>query len=96
MRFNVSPDPRLNFTLDLFLHRAEVANNLGANPAISQLKSNDLGKELHFVTRWAISQNFYFVGVASQAIPGKALKLAMPPGAAKPWSSLQAQLYWTY
>jgi hypothetical protein len=95
IRFNVSPNDSLNLTLDYFLHQALELNNLGGNPALSQLQSRDLGQELQFVARWAISKNLYFVGVASHAIPGEALKLASPE-ADKPWTSLQAQLYWNF
>jgi hypothetical protein len=95
IRFNVSPDPRLNITLDWFVHRADQLNNLGGNPALSTLKSADLGQEWQLATRWAISPNLYFVGVASYATPGRAIKLATA-GEAKPWSSLQAQFYWNF
>lgn len=92
IRTNVAPNPRLNLTLDLFFLRANLLNNRGGNPALAQLQSRDLGREVQFVTRWAISRNVYFVGVASHAIPGKAIRLATPD-AARPWSSLQAQFY---
>ncbi len=95
IRFNVSPDPRLNITLDWFLHRADQLNNLGGNPALANLKSADLGQEWQLATRWAISRNLFFVGVASYALPGRAIKLATA-GEAKPWSSLQAQFYWNF
>jgi hypothetical protein len=94
LRFNVSPREGLNFTLDYFRHRADELNNLGGSAALSQLQSKDLGQELQFATRWAVSRNLYFVGVASHAIPGDAIKAAAP--GAKPWSSLQVQLYWNF
>lgn len=92
IRTNVAPNPRLNLTLDLFFLRANLLNNRGGNPALAQLQSRDLGREVQFVTRWAISRNVYFVGVASHAIPGRAIRLATPDPA-RPWSSLQAQFY---
>ncbi len=94
IRFNVAPTARLNLTLDLFLRRADVMNNLGANPALGQLKFKDLGKELMFTTRWAITDNFYFLGIASLAKPGEAIK-AITNTPAKNWTTLQAQLFWT-
>jgi hypothetical protein len=95
LRLNVAPDPRLNLTLDYFLHVADERNNIGANPAIATLASDDLGQEFQFVARWAISQRLYFVGVASLALPGDAIDAATRRGA-DPWSSLQAQLYWNF
>lgn len=95
IRFNINPDPRLNITLDWFLHRADQLNNLGGSTVLGALKSADLGQEWQLATRWSISRNLYFVGVASHAIPGQAIKQATN-GQAKPWSSLQAQFYWNY
>lgn len=96
VRFNVSPQPRLNLTLDLFHHRAKELNNPGGNPALSQLGSYDLGSEVQFVTRWAISRRLYFVGVLSHAMPGEAIKLAADGGPVKGWTTLQAQFYWNF
>ena len=96
LRFNVSPKPGLNLTLDWFKHRAVELNNLGGNPALSTLRSRDLGSEIQFVTRWPIARRLYFVGVVSQARPGEAIKLALSQGRTRPWSSLQAQFYWNF
>jgi hypothetical protein len=71
LRLNVAPDPRLNLTLDWFLHRADQLNNIGANPAIAQLSSRDLGQELQLAGRWAISDRLYFLGIAGAAFPGR-------------------------
>jgi hypothetical protein len=95
VRFNVSPDPRLNLTLDYYRHEADELNNRGANPALSVLQSKDLGQELQFVTRWAASDNLYVMGVLSHALPGDALKLASP-GPDKGWSTVQGQLFWNF
>jgi hypothetical protein len=95
LRLNVAPDPRLNLTLDWFLHRADQLNNIGANPAIAQLSSRDLGKELQFAGRWAISDRLYVLGVAGAAFPGDAIKDAAG-GDADPWTTLQAQLFWNF
>lgn len=95
VRFNVAPDPRLNLTLDWFLHIADQRNNIGANPALAALASDDLGQEFQFVARRAISPRLYVVGVASLALPGDAISAATG-GDADPWSSLQAQLYWNF
>jgi hypothetical protein len=95
IRLNVNPVGNTNITLDWFLHRALQSNNLGGTPAMSQLASRDLGQEWQLVLRTPLSQGLYFVGVASVALPGEAIRAAAG-GSAKPWSSLQAQLYWTF
>lgn len=96
VRFNVSPTAGVDLTLDYFLHFADEINNRGGNPALSDLRSNDLGHELQFVARWSISRNLYFLGIAASAWPGAAVRQATPDGTAKPWSTVQAQLFWTY
>lgn len=94
VRLNLVPMQNLNLTFDWFRHRADTLNNLGAQPAIAQLSSHDLGQEFQFTARWSISRNFYFQGVAGYAIPGQALKEAAGQPL-KPWTTLQAQLFWT-
>jgi hypothetical protein len=96
VRLNVNPQPALNLTFDVFIHRAEDLNNVGGNPALGQLKSRDLGTELQFVTRWALSRQLYFVGVVSHAMPGDAIEQAVETGKVKPWTTLQAQFYWNF
>ncbi|PSC04084.1 hypothetical protein SLNSH_15885 [Alsobacter soli] len=96
LRANVSPFAGLDLTVDWFVHRADRLNNRGANPALAQLRSEDLGQEAQATVRWALNRNLYVLAVAAHAVPGRAIKLAMPDGAAKPWSTLQAQLFWSF
>lgn len=95
VRLNVAPNPRLNLTLDYFLHRADERNNIGANPAIATLASRDLGQEVQFAARWSISDRLFFLGIASVAFPGRAIEVAAG-GSADPWTTLQAQLFWSF
>jgi hypothetical protein len=95
VRFNVSPHQSLNLTLDYYHHLAMELNNLGANAAIIELADRDLAREVQFVARWAVSKNLFVLGVAAYAMPGEALKLATP-GPDKPWTTLQAQLFWNF
>jgi hypothetical protein len=83
------PVEGMNLTLTWHSLRAGELNNLGANPALSQLRSRDIGNELTATLRWAIGRKYLQV-VGSRALPGKALKEI---GADEPWSSLQASLY---
>lgn len=93
VRLNVTPREGTHLTLDWFIHRASSVNNRGGNPAIAALRSADLGQEWQLILRSELSRNFYFVGVGSVALPGAGLREAAG-GSAKPWTSLQAQLYW--
>lgn len=93
LQFNLQPTPAVNVTFDWHLLRAPERNNLGANPVISQLSSNDIGQEYTASLRWAINRNLYLQSLASVAVPGRALRDA---GATKTWTTLQASLYWNY
>lgn len=93
VQLNVAPRQELNLTLDWHGLRASELNNLGGNPALSQMTSSDIGNEITATARWAISRSWYFQGVASYAEPGKALRNI---GADDAWTTLQANLYWTF
>jgi hypothetical protein len=95
IRLNVNPTESTSLTLDWYLHRAGQLNNRGGNPALSQLASDDLGQEWQFVLRTPLSQHLCFVAVASIALPGAAIRAAAA-GPVKPWSTLQAQLFWFF
>lgn len=95
IRTNVSPNPRLNLTFDVFSLRADELNNRGGNPALAQLSSRDLGREFQFVARWAVSPRIYVIGVASHAVPGRAIR-NVTPERARPWDTLQAQLFFNF
>lgn len=95
IRLNVTPNPRLNLTLDAFWHQADRFNNIGGNPALAQLSSKDLGWEVQFTARWALRDDLYFLGVLGRAFPGKAIRDATG-GTAKDWTTVQAQLFWSF
>jgi hypothetical protein len=93
LRFNVTPDPALTLTFDLYHHVADDRNNLGANPALGTLASGDLGQEAQVVARWALSSSVFVLGIAGVAFPGEAIEAATP-GPDDPWTTLQVQLFW--
>ncbi|PWS35057.1 hypothetical protein DFH01_22305 [Falsiroseomonas bella] len=95
VRLNVSPWEGTNLTLDWYLNRALELNNLGANPALSQLASRDLGQEWQLVLRMPLNERLFFMGIAGVAQPGEALRAATGGGASN-WTTLQAQLFWTF
>lgn len=92
VQFNVAPRPDLNVTFDYHLLRAAETQNAGGNPALATLRSSDLGQEFSLSARWSLTRQLYLQCVASIALPGKALS---DIGADRPWTTLQASLYWT-
>ena len=87
---NVVPREGMNLTFTWHQLRADELNNIGANPALSQLTSRDIGDEYTGTLRWGIDRNRYLQVVASHALPGRALR---DIGADEPWSTFQASLY---
>jgi hypothetical protein len=94
VRLNVSPREGTNLTLDWYLNRAMELNNLGGNPRLAQLSSRDLGQEWQAVLRMPLNERLFFLGVAGLAQPGEAIRAA--GGGAANWTTLQAQLFWTF
>jgi hypothetical protein len=88
---NIAPTEPMNVTFDYFIISAPELNNLGGNPALSQLSSHDLGQEASLTLRWSLSKNLYLQSLVSTAIPGEALR---DIGADEPWTTLQLSLYW--
>lgn len=95
LRLFVGPSPRVNVTLDYFHYAALERNNLGGNPALSQLTSTDLGDELMLIVRWQVSEHLFLQGVVSNAWPGDAIDDATG-GRASSWTSVQCSLYWFF
>lgn len=91
VQLNVVPVETLNVTFDYHMLMAPQLNNLGANPALANLSSHDLGQEFTLSGRWALNRNLYLQAVASYALPGEALRNI---GADENWSTLQLSLYW--
>lgn len=95
VRLNVSPWEGTNLTLDWYMNRALELNNLGGNPRLAQLSSRDLGQEWQLVLRMPLNERLYVLGVAGLAQPGEAIRSAAG-GSASNWTTLQAQLFWTF
>ena len=86
LRLNAGPDPRLNFTLDYYHLWADVPLSTG---------QSTYGNELDLYVRWSISKQLFFLGVAGVAWPGDVIQ-AQTQGAARPWSTVQASLFWGF
>ena len=90
--FSVKPHDTLELILDYFHHRADDLNNLGGIGPLQNLGSKDIGQEVTLTAFHYIGEHFFFQGIASVAIPGEAIDLALG-GGAENWYTLQAALY---
>ncbi len=86
VRLNAGPDARLNFTLDYYHLWADVPLPSG---------QSTYGNELDLIVRWAISKQLFFLGVTGVAWPGDVIK-TQTQGAARPWGTFQASLFWGF
>jgi len=86
VRLNAGPDQRLNFTLDYYYLWVAVP---------LPTEQSTYGNELDLIVRWAISKQLFFLGGAGVVWPGDVIK-AQTQGAARPWSTIQASLFWAF
>jgi hypothetical protein len=86
VRFNVVQSDRVNYTVDWFRLWADVPLPTG---------EQRYGDEVDFAVRWAVSRQWYFLGVAGVAWPDEILK-AQTGGTARPWVTVQASLFWNF
>ena len=92
LQLNLTPREGLNLTFDWHILRAPELNNAGGNPALATLRSHDIGQEFTLSARWSITRQVYFQSFISTALPGRALR---DIGADRPWTTLQASIYWS-
>lgn len=86
VRLYLSPSETVNYTFDYFRLWADVPNAAG---------QRQYGDEINLALRWAISRQLFFLAVAGIGWPGEVIK-AQTQGAAKPWSTLQASLFFNF
>jgi hypothetical protein len=86
VRLNAGPDERLNFTLDCYHLWADVPLPTG---------QSTYGNEVDLIVRWALSKQWFLLGVAGRAWPGDVIQ-AQTQGQAKPWSTVQVSLFWGF
>lgn len=86
VRVNFGPRPQLNYTVDLFRLDADVPTPTG---------SRHYGDELDVTLRWSLTPRFFLLGVAGVAWPG-AIMQERANNTARPWTTLQASLFWGF
>ena len=92
VELKVNPTSTLQFSLDYFYLFADQFNNLNGKPALANLDARSIGQELLFTTRWSISQNLFFLSVASIAFPGAGMRQALSEDTS-PWLTFQVSLF---
>lgn len=81
-----SPAKKLQTVTQLWLFLADQKNNLGGNPALSELKSKFYGTEINLTLKYFRSQRWYFHMNTAVTFPGSAIRKNVP--GAKTWFSL--------
>lgn len=83
-----TPVHKLQTVTQLWLFLADRKNNLGGNPALSELKSKMYGSEINLTVKYFHSRHWYFHMNSALTFPGKAITRNVP--GAKTWFSLMA------
>jgi hypothetical protein len=86
VRLNLAPSERLNLTFDFYRLMADVPLPTG---------QRNYGNELDLIVRWSISPSLFALGVAGMAWPGDVID-TQTQGTARPWSTVQASLFWSW
>ena len=68
-------------------------NNIGGNPALSNLSNKEYGYEFNISAKYFPSKKWYWHGHLAYTIPGEGAKLALN-NTAKPW--LSAMVFFRY
>lgn len=92
VELKVNPTSTLQFSLDYFYLFADQLNNLNGKPALANLDARSIGQELLFTTRWSISQNLFFLSVASISFPSEGIRRALSEDTS-PWFTFQVSLF---
>ncbi|MFM7448430.1 MAG: alginate export family protein [Leptolyngbyaceae cyanobacterium] len=92
VELKVNPTSTLQFSLDYFYLFADQLNNLNGKAALANLDARSIGQELLFTTRWSISQNLFFLSVASIAFPSQAIWRSVTDDP-QPWFTFQISLF---
>ena len=80
------PTARLELVPQLWVFRADTTNNLGGNPALSVLSSEDLGTEANLTVRYLVSRRTMLQGHVAATFAGRAVEDALGTGSAR-WLS---------
>jgi hypothetical protein len=85
------PNPKVELVPQFWIFTADSATNLGGNPALSFLGSEELGYEANLTAKWFISPQVMLQGHVAATFPGEAARDAAS-GDLDPWWSAMAFL----
>lgn len=91
IQLRLRPSPTVELVPQFWLFTADSSTNLGGNPALSFLGSDQLGYEANLTAKWFISQNMMVQAHVAATFPGEAVKQAVS-GDLDPWWSAMAFL----
>jgi hypothetical protein len=71
------PTPKVELVPKFWLLRAGSLTNLGGNPALSLLGSDDLGQEINLTLKYFPNRKVYIQGHVAWTLPGEAVDEAL-------------------
>lgn len=91
IQLRLRPSPQVELVPQFWIFSADSSTNLGGNPALSFLGSEQLGYEANLTAKWFISPKMMVQAHVAATFPGEALKQAAS-GDLDPWWSAMAFL----
>lgn len=87
-QMRLRPTPKFELVPQVWLFRADSTTNLGGNPALSFLGSDDLGYEVNLTGKVFVSRQVYVQGHVAATFPGEAVKTALGHDQDPWWSTM--------
>jgi hypothetical protein len=76
-QMRLRPTPKVELVPQYWIFRADSLTNLGGNPALSLLGSDDLGQELNLTLKYFPNRKVYIQGHVAWTLPGEAVDEAL-------------------
>lgn len=89
IQLSFRPSRKIELVPQLFYFQAVSKNNIGGNPALSELAHKPYGYEVNMTGKYFYSRRWYFHGHVAYTIPGSGVQSALNHDA-KPWLSVMA------
>lgn len=87
-QMRLRPTPKFELVPQVWLFRADSTTNLGGNPALSFLGSDNLGYEINLTGKYFVSRQVYVQGHVAATFPGEAVKTALGHDHNPWWSTM--------
>lgn len=87
-QMRLRPTRKIELVPQVWLFRAQSLTNLGGNPALSFLGSDQLGSEVNLTVKYFHSPSVYVQGHVAATFPGKAVQTALGDDADTWWSTM--------